>query len=172
MTRTCAREMEVVQAVLGGRLERTSDLQVHVSACEACEEAAMVAALMRADRDASLADVHVPAAGQVWWRAAIRARLDATQAAARPLTWAHGVAGACAAGLTAAILTMAWSTIASFGGWLTERTDGLGPGALAATQLAAAMLQRTIPVGLAAALLLLAPIALYFAFADRDAPGR
>lgn len=168
MTRACTRETDVVRALFDGRLERDADLRAHVVACAACGETAMVATLLRADRDASLADVHVPAAGQVWWRAAIRARLDATQAAARPLTWAHGVAGACAAGLAAATVTMGWPTVAAFGDWLTERTDGLGPGALAAAQLAAVMLQRTIPIGIAAALLLVAPIALYLAFADRD----
>lgn len=172
MTRACPRETEVVQALLDGGLERHVDLRAHVADCETCDETALVVSLMQADRDDGLADVHVPAAGQVWWRAAIRARLDATQAAARPLTWAHGVAGACAAGLTAAIVTMGWPTIAAFGGWLAERTDGLGPGAVAAAQLAAMMLQRTVPMGIAAALLLVAPIALYLAFADRDLPSR
>ncbi|MNC86912.1 hypothetical protein D3C83_25990 [compost metagenome] len=76
------------------------------------------------------------------------------------------MAGASAAGLAAAVVTMAWPTITRFGAWMAEGTGGLSPDALAAADLAAAMLQRTIPFGLAAAFLLLAPIALYLALSE------
>jgi hypothetical protein len=166
MTPDCVREAEVVAAVLARRLNHSIDLSAHVTACHACRETATIAQVLTDDRQASFRDVQVPAAGQVWWRAAIRARLDATHAAARPLTWAHGVAGACAAGLGAGILTMAWPTVSGFGDWLIGRAGVLGPDAIAATEVAATMLQRMVPVGVAAAFVLLAPIAIYFALSE------
>ncbi len=170
MTADCAREREVVQEVLAGRLDRSDELRLHAAGCEVCADAAFLAALLREDRDGGLGDVQVPAAGQVWWRAAVRARLDATQAAARPLTWAHGVAAASAAGVAAAVATTAWPSIVRAGGWLAERTGGITPDAVAATDLAAALLQRTIPFGLAAAFLLVAPIALDLALSEGRRP--
>jgi hypothetical protein len=167
MTPDCAREAEVVAAVLAARLEASEDLRTHVAACDACRETAMIARLLNDERH-DIDDVPVPAAGQVWWRAAIRARLEATQAAARPLTWAHGVAGACAAGLAAGIVTMAWPTVGRFGVWMFERAGAVRPDAVAATDLAAAMLQQTVPVGIAAAFVLLAPLALYLALSERN----
>jgi hypothetical protein len=125
-----------------------------------------VASLLREDRNATLADVQVPAAGQVWWRSAIRARLDAAHAAARPLTWAHGVAGACAAGLALAVLNIAWPTIERMFAWFGDRV-AVNPGTLAIADLASAMMQRTFPLAVVAACLLLAPVALYFALSNR-----
>jgi hypothetical protein len=159
----CPHEFEVVQVVLAGRLEYCDEVRMHAESCEVCREVVAVASLMRDDRNGALGEVQVPAAGQVWWRAAIRARLDATNAAARPMTWAHGVAGACAAGLTVGIITVAWPTIEGAWAWLGERVGTIDPAALVVTDLASAMLQRTVPFGLAAACLLLAPVALYLA---------
>ena len=59
--------------------------------CETCREVASVSMLLREDSECSRIEMHVPAAGQVWWRAAVRARLESTHAAARPMTWMHGI---------------------------------------------------------------------------------
>ena len=178
----CPREGEVVAAVLGGGFDgRTAapsapgresggpeceDLHMHLDTCEMCREIVTVAAMLRDDRDVTLAEVQVPAAGQVWWRAAIRARLEAAHAAARPITWAHGVAGACAAGLTAAVFGIAWPTIERAVMWFGERALSLHPDTLAVADLATLMMQRTLPFALGAACVLLAPLALYFALSD------
>jgi hypothetical protein len=162
----CPHEFEVVQAVLGGRLEHSDEVRMHAESCEVCREVVAVASLIRDDRDDAFGEVHVPAAGQVWWRAAIRARLEAAHSAARPMTWAHGVAGACAAGLAVGIIGLAWPTIDRAWAWLGDRVGIINPSTLVVTDLASAMLQRTLPFGLAAACLLLAPLALYFALSD------
>ncbi len=47
------------------------------------------------------ADAPLPTAGQMWWRLAVRARLDREHAAARPVVWLQGVAAACGLGLVA-----------------------------------------------------------------------
>ena len=88
MSATCLRETELVTALV----ERRDDIDAltsHAEACQGCREVVMVMRLMSEDRDARR-EVRVPAAGQVWWRAAVRARLEAVHAAARPLTWLHG----------------------------------------------------------------------------------
>jgi hypothetical protein len=162
----CPHEFEVVQTVLAGRLEHCDEVRMHAESCEVCREVVAVASLIRDDRDSAFGEVQVPAAGQIWWRAAIRARLEAANAAARPMTWAHGVAGACAAGLSVGIIGLAWPTIDRLWAWLGDRVGTINPAALVVTDLASAMLQRTLPFGLAAACLLLAPLALYFALSD------
>jgi hypothetical protein len=173
----CPREPEVLASVfargiVAGQAEAVGsgqgeDLQMHIETCEVCREVVAVASMLREDRDATLHDVQVPAAGQVWWRAAIRARLEAAHAAARPLTWAHGVAGACAAGLAAGVVNMAWPSIERVFGWFGERALSVNPGTIAIADLATSMMQRTFPLALVAACVLLAPVALYFALSDR-----
>src|SRR5690349_19767616 len=73
----CGREQKVVNAVLAGAWPHRCDenLVAHAQVCEVCREVASISVLLRDDLDASRIDVHVPAAGQVWWRAAVRARL-------------------------------------------------------------------------------------------------
>ena len=166
MNTDCPREFDIVQAVLNGRLDRDDDIRMHAESCDACRDGVILATVLRADRDAALADVHVPAAGQIWWRAAIRARLEATTAAARPMTWAHAVAGACATGLTVGVITLAGPTMSRAWGWLGDRAGSISPDGVAVAELVAIVLQRTLPFGVAAACLLLAPLALYLALAD------
>ncbi len=167
MNADCPREVALVQAVLNGRFEGYDDeMRAHADDCAPCRDAVVLTRILRADREAALADVHVPGAGQIWWRAALRARLEATTAAARPITWAHAVAGACAAGLTVGIVSLAAPTLDRAWAWLGDRAGSISPDALTVAELVSAVLQRTVPFGVAAACLLLAPVALYLALAD------
>ena len=63
----------------------------------------------------------MPAAGQVWWRAAVRARLESTHAATRPITWMHGITAAIVLGVFLAAVTAAWPRLSSAAGWVAER---------------------------------------------------
>lgn len=163
----CARESEVVDAVLRRRTPE-AELARHIEQCDVCRDAAAITSVLRDDRDWLRSDeLPVPAAGQVWWRAAVRMRLEGTQAAARPLTWAHGVASAATAGAAIAALTMAWPTIRRAAGWLGARLSTLNPPDVNVTELVASATQRSVPFALAvAAALLLAPLALYAALSD------
>jgi hypothetical protein len=72
------------------------------------------------DRDAlrnALAPGHhsLPSAGQVWYRATLRARAEALESASRSLVWAYGIAGAAVAGLTAALVGATWPVV--IGAW-------------------------------------------------------
>jgi hypothetical protein len=171
----CAREQEVAEALRRGWFDAAEeppavpgspdDLRAHAGECEVCADVVLVAGIFRSERDVARHDVQVPAAGQVWWRAAIRARLEATQAAARPMTWVYGVAGACAAGLGAAVVRFAspgFTLDAS-----AERWSHYVPSAADAAALLTTTMQRSLPFALlAAACLVLAPIALYLALSD------
>ena len=81
----CAREQDVVDAVLSGAWpERVdADLTAHASDCEHLPGGGCRGELCcREDTiTPGVTTCSVPAAGQVWWRAAVRARLEAAQAA-------------------------------------------------------------------------------------------
>jgi hypothetical protein len=169
MTEPCPREREIVTAGTDRRRSRrmSDDLLAHVDSCDACREAAMLVHLMSEPHDHAR-EIYVPAAGQVWWRAAVRARLEAVQAAARPLTWVHGVAGACALGLLLALVGMSWPLV-------REAAGSFGNGALAESSLGAAATYlgtaalRSVPfVIIAGACVLIAPFAIYFVLLSDD----
>jgi hypothetical protein len=169
MTHHCAHEHDVVAAVLSRRWDAADEtLKHHAAGCEICRDVVAVADVLSADQERSRYEVRVPAAGQIWWRSAVRARLEAAQSAARPMTWLHGIAGACALGLAWALMGVAWPSIREMVAWLATLTLGadsrLGDGLSVVT----AMLQKSLPLAfVVAACLVLAPIvALYFALAD------
>lgn len=147
----CAREDDVLEAVTSGRWPDACDrsLLAHAESCDVCRDLVAVATLMQEDGTALQATVRVPSAGSVWWRAQVRARAEAEQAAMRPML----VVGACGAtvlvALIAAVLTL-----------LQPRVD-VGAGLL---PLAWDVLERwPVPVLLVGVLVVVAPVALYFA---------
>ncbi len=165
----CPREAEVLSAVLARRWPHGCDdeLRVHAARCAVCDELAAVAGVLREDHDAAGREARLPAAGQVWWRAAVRARLEAAQAAARPITWIHGLTGASAAGLVCAALGVAWPSLRQALAWTGTRISAFESDATAMAALLGDTVMRSLPVAIAiAACLMLAPIALYFALSD------
>jgi hypothetical protein len=168
MTRWCPREAEVTAAMLERRqsgLDR-DEVMTHAEECEICQEVVIVTRLLVDDREQARREIHVPAAGQVWWRAAVRARLEAVHTAARPLAWLHGIAGACAVGLVIALASVAWPFARDGAEWLITiaRFDSSFSNAIA---LVMSTLQRGVVVMLVAATcLVFAPLALYLALSD------
>lgn len=162
----CDREQAVVDAVVQGRWPAAcdEDLRDHVAGCVSCAEAIEVTAMLSADLAREVRDARLPAAGQVWWRAAVRARLESAQAAARPVAWVQALAGACAAGAAAAVIAMAWPSIADFAGRAGSVATELDPRFALASPMFATLVQ-SVPVALGiAAVVILAPLAvLYFA---------
>ena len=171
----CPREHDVIAASAAGRWPGGGDesLHIHVTECGVCQEVAAIASLLRVEREGLHEDVSVPSAGQVWWRAAIRARLEASQQAARPLSWLFGVSVACAAGLAASVVELLWSPVQQALGAVapTAWTASFGVGSIARVLPAFAELSpftatsAFLLLGVAACLVL-APLALYFALAD------
>lgn len=168
MTPHCAHEDDVVVAVLSRRWDAADEgLKQHAAGCEVCRDVVAVAGLLSADQERSRYEVRVPAAGQIWWRSAVRARLEAAHAATRPMTWFHGIAGACALGLAWALVSMAWPSIRTMISWLAAQTIGTDASVGDAASLITATVQRSLPLAfVVAACLVLAPVALYFVLSD------
>jgi hypothetical protein len=160
----CAHEPLVVEAVLSGRWpERCDDeLVTHARQCEVCREVAMLAVLIHDDHERARYEVHVPAAGQVWWRAAIRARMESTQTAMRPMTWMHAVTAAITIGLLLAGLTAAWPLLSPLSERILAMALGFIPNAEVAAALASGARQMAIVGLIAVAVLVAAPLAVYY----------
>lgn len=161
----CPREQDVVNAVLGGAWPARCDesLVAHAAHCVTCREVAQVSMLLQDDVDHARVEVIVPAAGQIWWRAAVRARLESTHAAARPMTWMHAIAGAIVLGVFLAAVTAVWPMLPG----VINIIRGFGlevfPSPEVAKAIAGGLAQIAGLAIIAAALMVIAPLALYFA---------
>jgi len=110
----CCHEGDLVAAVTSGRWPSAVDQEIreHVASCPVCADVLQVAEAMTAIEQETLADTRLPAAGQVWWRAQVRARHEAAAVAARPVMVAQAVGAAAAVGLVAGVVSWQWTAIA------------------------------------------------------------
>ncbi len=137
MMRECPRELEVAAVVRAGRWPAACDqeLHAHVAGCVECQDVVTITTLLlEADRGA---DVRVPSAAQVWWRLALRARVERDRAAARPVVWAQGVAAACGVGLTLAAIEHIGPALSGTAVTLAARVSGAVPAVAPAAVVAA-----------------------------------
>lgn len=166
----CTHEAAVVDAVLAGRWPQRCDDSVvaHAGSCDICRDVIAIATLMHDDSERSRYDVPVPAAGQVWWRSAIRARMESTEAAMRPMTWMHAITAAVAAGVLLAIATASWPRLAQWGeqAWAAALT--FFPNPEVASSLAWGLRQSALLGLLGAAVLVLAPLLAIYVALSRD----
>jgi hypothetical protein len=116
--------------------------------CHCCGPLVAIERMLREEFEQTAQHARIPTPEIVWWRAQMRAREDATRAAARPIVFTQALAVAAVVGL-----------LISLAGRLT----------LPAFSWASATLPADfplLPIALAAACwLVLAPLAVYFAFA-------
>ena len=155
----CPFEAEVAGAVIGGRWlqDSATELRTHAQGCAFCADIVQVAMIFRSEQDAAR-QVRVPAAGQVWWRATVRARMEAAQAAARPITWLQGAAGAAVTGLICAMVVMLWSPLWAALASVSNVAASFQPDVLDAMPVFAAM-RSSLPLMLGvAACVVLAPL--------------
>ena len=116
------------------------DLRAHAASCADCADLAEIAFALVEDRDDAMHAAHLPPSGAVWWRAQMRARHDAARAARRIISIVQ--AAAVIAALVAVFLI-------------------IGP--------ALPAIHWTLPLiaALVSPLVLLAPVAVYFALTER-----
>jgi hypothetical protein len=170
----CNREQDVLDAIAAGRWPDRcdADLSAHIAGCAICADVAAVARAIREDHEAAWRDAHVPPSGRVWWRAEMRARQEAARKAAQPITVVQGIAGACAAGIVAALIGVIWPAVWESLGVATAL--GGVKDAFHARLLQLAAMSTSMPpqillslaVALAAAIVLM-PLALYFVFSEK-----
>lgn len=160
MTRlSCPHEAEAVRVARAGALPAGSQLADHLASCAACTEAVAFAAAFRAERDAACAEARLPSAGLVWWKAELRNRHEQAHAASRPILVAHGIA--LLALLGAALVTASW--LLPRAGALLERLVAWPGSSLGLPPFDLALLAQPGILLVAAAALVLAPLALYLA---------
>lgn len=163
----CVHEDRVVSAVLSGTWPGEDQaLAAHAEHCQNCREVAEVAVVLRADHELARREVQVPVAGQVWWRSAVRARLESAQAATRPMTWLHGVTAAITIGLMLAGIGMAWPAIIEGAGWAREVVGPLASSAEVSVVVSGVLRQSVLIAMAAAACLVIAPVLLYLVLSN------
>ena len=165
----CPFEPAVIAAAAGLRLpEQSTDVEQHIQQCALCAEVAQVAAMLRSDQEAVLGRARVPAAGQVWWRAVVRARLDEAHTVARPITWLQGGTGACVLGVVCAVIALGWPSIREAASFATSLTVTVDPAAIEAARSLVESVKSSMPLVLGlAAFVVLAPIlALCYALSE------
>jgi hypothetical protein len=93
----CEKEPAVTELLQSGRWPEACDaaLRSHVENCAACSEVVLVAQLLQQESVSLLAEVKLPDAGLVWWKAQLRARREAAELATRPIALAERFALAC-----------------------------------------------------------------------------
>ena len=136
----CPYEAEVLSAVLQSRWSERGAvaLREHAAVCGICSEVAAIAAAFEGSLDKIRSSAPVPDASLVWWRAQMRARREAVEAAGRPISVLQAIAFACAVGLMGACFgaTSTWFQA------VLERTES------SAVRIGAAILAsaETLPV--------------------------
>ena len=108
-----------------------------------------LAAALAAEGEAAQLDAEPPSSARVWWRAQMRARQEAAQAANRPLTFVHAVAIACGVGLLLGVGTIALAWLRGTNSWLARAYGSL---ATAAAPITAEMGSSWLGVSLTAML--------------------
>ena len=113
----CEREQAVTEMLQQGHWPEACDpaLRTHVENCAACSEVVLVTRLLREEHAFLSADMKLPDAGLVWWKAQLRARREAADLATRPIALAEQFALAC--GLASLLAFMVWKW-AGFHTWL------------------------------------------------------
>ena len=167
----CTRERDVLDALAADCAvqEWADELRTHVDACTICRDIVAVALPLLQEHRAAVDGAHPPSSGIVWWRATMRARQEATQAATRPITVVQGVALASAAALFMMVLSAAAPTLFGWFGALST-SGGIGE-FFTLPQIELSSLMPTtgtglLLVGACVVCLLLGPLAVYFATDD------
>ena len=152
-----------------GQLAAASELQQHVAGCASCRELHEVMTMLRPDQ-ARLDDVSLPSSGQVWWRSAVRARMEAARTAARPVAWAQGATAASLFGILCAATVLAWPFMQRvFDAAAGRLSAGLDTSALQDLPVMAAI-QGSLPLafGVVTVVVIAPLVVLYFALAGDD----
>ncbi len=120
----CHRESQTVAAAHSG--EWSLELRAHLARCQACADAVLVAEFLRAEQ--RIAELPAPpSAGQVWWKAQIRARHQDAERALEPVRLVQRIAAGC-------VLAALFVLILVYASQLRTWASHLAPAALGAEE--------------------------------------
>jgi hypothetical protein len=105
----CEKETLIIEAARRGFWEE--DLRAHAAECSVCSDAALAAQFLQEMQHADLAEVKVPSAGWMWWRAQLLAKRAAAERVTQPITLVEEMAGACAVLSVVGLLVWQWHSI-------------------------------------------------------------
>jgi hypothetical protein len=162
----CEFEADALAAALQSRWPEQVDakLRAHIVACPICSDVITIATAVDSARDDTRAHRVVPDSGLVWWRAQLRARREAAEAAGRPITAAQLVAFGCAIGLLGACFGATSTWFQSAFRWIASSLGGVDAKTLlhSATALLAQYGAQHVALVLAVSVMLvLVPTAVY-----------
>ena len=157
----CLREAELLDALQTSRWPDACDpsLREHAAVCAVCTELLALATALIDDQRALVQEAQVPSSAIVWWRAQMRSRREAVETAAQPMTWAQGLALACAAGILVAAVGFFAPTFMKALEWVSLPTFGIPEEPLTNPIIVAFV----AALGISAIVL---PVVLYFAFRE------
>jgi hypothetical protein len=159
----CAREAELLDALQTSAWPDCCprDLRDHVAACASCAELEAIVRPLLDEHHLAVSSASVPPSGAVWWRAQMRARQEAAQRAARPVSIAQAIGVACAVGVLAGGLTLLAPMLGDWFGWTAGLAGTLPSVTWSEIQWLA---PATMAVMLALTMVfVLAPVAVYLA---------
>ena len=173
----CVREHEVLDALAcdGPVANWNENLKAHATSCAICRDLVTVASALLDDQHVAVEHANPPSSGIVWWRAQMRARQEAAQTATRPITVVQGLALASGAAIFLLVLSAAAPTLLSWFSGLVAGVPGLqflaGLNTLRLPSIELSALVPSTTMGLmllvgALTILLLGPLAAYFALGD------
>ncbi len=89
--RACTRQTEVQQLLEQGHWPHAcpAELRAHLSGCRWCAELVLLMQAFQQSRAAAAAQVKLPAAGAIWWRAQLRRRNAAVERVGKPILGAY-----------------------------------------------------------------------------------
>jgi hypothetical protein len=92
--RSCSRQTEVQQLLEQGHWPHAcpEDLRTHLGVCRSCAELLLVTQAFQQSRAFAAAQVKLPAAGAIWWRAQLRRRNAAVVRVGKPIMGAYAFA--------------------------------------------------------------------------------
>jgi len=134
----CEKEPLVIEAARRGNWGES--LRAHAADCPVCSDAALAAQFLVEMQESDLAEVKVPSAGWMWWRAQLMAKRAAAERATQPITLVEQLAGACAALSLIGVLIWQWHAIR---GWLASLSGTWQSGGYAAYSHVASRVQES-----------------------------
>src|SRR5688572_2159784 len=154
----CEREFDVLDAVMSGRWPDgcEDELRIHAQRCAVCVDLVGVAHAVRSEHLSEVQEANVPPSGVVWWKAQRRARQEAVTAAARTIT-------AVQTGMMAAAVVIGLAIIGGVGVLMAQVTNVFDFSWFHLPAIDFTPNGSVIMLVAAVSLLLLAPVAVWFA---------